>query len=692
MAGATVQCPECRKTFRIADRALLGRNGKCSGCGARFKLEEAVAEKPAAATPARKPTAKAIEQPARPEPKSEQPSLPDRAAVPVPKAPKSAVAPLPSQSATATEPLIGVNARWVPDDAPAVEEPVPFFTAATVVAERPTAPAAPAGEWIFASPEEASSTTSAPTAASLVASSRKQRQERQRRMMMQVVGGIMALVVVGIVAYVAFGPSTTASTTAATTAGSPEAGVDVVAGAYSRETLEGNLALLDEFRPTNGEPVNMRYVPNGVNLVVHLRPADLWGTDRAAAELRASLTEDFTTWLSAAIQAHCHRPPEEISEATFAFILGAFGTEPRVAVVVKLKQPAEQAALIKEFRGRLLDESTQPPITVDDQHAYVLVDSQTFAIAPADTATELQDALKAPNGYVSKNVAELLKTSDRDRLLTITAEVPDLRRHIESLFPVSVRPAMLNVLDLVGDDADAVQWSLNARPALHSQLAIKPKPGVAPTALRAAIQKRLDSMPERMMSLVKRTQPRQMGFRNLLGRFPAMLEAVKESTILHVSPREVLATTVLPAKAGPNLALGTLLAWDESQHLPASSAGGATVVAQDAIPDKIIDRLKTEVLAEFSRMPLDQVITYLGDQTGVDFTVDGDAMKLTSYTKNIPQTMSLGKVPALQVLKQIITTPMQENMAVYIDETNKKAVLSTKPILKQQGKEPLVIP
>lgn len=664
MSGAPVQCPHCSKTFRIADRQLLGRVGKCSGCGQKFTLKEV----PAASVRA---TEKAAGKSAK-ESRAAEPRR-TRSAEPV-------------FTAAEEEPRVGVNARWVPDDAPFE------IGSATRTAVAASAPTVITGGNPFGELEESSQGAFAPPAEDSRSASamRKRRQKRQKTVVIGVVGG--AVVLGGLVAVLL------------PLMKSPKApdkpSKEVVAAAestgplqpYSRERLESNLALLDEFRPTKGSPIDMKFVPNGVNLVVHLRPADLWSSDRAAAELRASLTEGMVSWLEGQLKTLCRREPAQISEATLVFVLGAFGTEPRTAAVVRLKDPAAQADLVKEFAGKLLDESLQPPITVADKNAYVLIDTQSFAVAPADTATELQDALQTPNGYVAENIAELLKKTDRERLITIAAELPDVRRHVDALFPESTRPVAAAVLDWLGDDVEAITWSLHARPTLHSEIQLKPRPGVAPTALKAALQQKLDALPARLMAVARNLQPQQQGFRDLIGRFPAMLEAVRQSTVLHVGPQQVTMTTVLPAKAAPNLALGALLTWDETRRTPSSSSGASSPLAETGASQSVAEKLKTPILAEFNRTPLEQAIQYIGDQTGVDFTVDGDALRMTGYTRNMPQSMSLGKVPATEALKQILGVPNQKDLAVFIDEAAKTAVLSTKPYLKQKGKAEYVVP
>jgi hypothetical protein len=601
---------------------------------------------------------------------------------PVKKAPSSSAMKAVPEAAPAkpvrvaeAEPPFALNAMWVPDESAMAAMPA-------AVAADPSNPFAVTDNEL-APPVSPRSRKPAPVAAEQGVVAKPRRPKRRNAL----IGAAAAVVVVGGgLATIALsrGPSAepVENATGANTATGANA-APVVPAIYSRDMLKGNLALLEEFRPTHGRPIGMQFVPNGVNLVVHLRPAELWGSDRAAAELRGSLTEGVTTWLDAKIKELCRREPSRISEATFAFVLGAFGTQPTSTQVVRLTEPDKMSTLLDEFRGKPLKEDLKPQVTVAPPNAFVLVDASSFSISPSDTAEELEESLSAPNAYVSKNVAELLKRTDRDRLLTVVAEMQDLRRHVDTLFVESARPSIHAILDWLGDDVDAIAWSLHTKPALYSEVILRPRQGVSARALEATLQQKLDSLPETMMKVVKGTRPAAKGFREIIGRYPAMLEAVVQSTVLRPDARDVHAITVLPGKAAPNLALGTLLTWDELRRTPAGATAAASATAA---MDKVADRLKKEILAEFSRMPLEQAVKYIGDETGVDFSVDGEALRMTGYTRNMPQTMSLGKVPATRALKEMLSVPNQKDLAVFVDEATGKAVMSTRPYLMQQGK------
>ncbi len=69
-----------------------------------------------------------------------------------------------------------------------------------------------------------------------------------------------------------------------------------------KEELQDNMAFAKEFTqehfPTKGELITFERIPPGANIIIHLRPAELWSDDHKFAEFRAALTEEVTDWIT----------------------------------------------------------------------------------------------------------------------------------------------------------------------------------------------------------------------------------------------------------------------------------------------------------------------------------------------------------------------------------------------------------
>ncbi len=120
------------------------------------------------------------------------------------------------------------------------------------------------------------------------------------------------------------------------------------------------------------------------------------------------------------------------------------------------------------------------------------------------------------------------------------------------------------------------------------------------------------------------------------------------------SHRLVSMNVELPERAGPNLALGTLLTWNQTTLADYGQKSRAPTNSGDEpkLPDKIADRLKKKITVDYRRTPLQDAIASIAEDTGVKIKLDGPGMKLAGVTQNETQTFQMEDVPASDVLVQ----------------------------------------
>ncbi|WP_437224459.1 hypothetical protein SH661x_003639 [Planctomicrobium sp. SH661] len=486
-------------------------------------------------------------------------------------------------------------------------------------------------------------------------------------------------------------PTSAATLTQSTEAESPGRPLDPNQP-YSKPLLERDKELVAEFKPTSGQPIEMLMMPSGVNLLIHLRPAQLWSESYNYKVLHASLTDDLMSWMRDQIKGLCRRDPEQIEELTIGVLLGARGTPPQYCCVVRLVEPERLSTLIESFPGKYLYEITERPdlrIKVDDQHGYLIQNEKTFAICPAAMAGDLEYSIDTPNTDIGVGMAEMLKRTDRQRLCTMIADVNDLEIHSGTLVPAAAQPFLTAATEWLGENIETVSWSLQPEPYFHSEIALRPVNTMEVARLDNEVKGKLNKLPETVWKdLCAKMQPREMRFRKLIGRLPAMLAAVTEATVSQRENRCVLLTTVLPAKATPNLALATMFAIDEATR---TNFAQATVASSSqnkpTLPETVAERMKLPVDAEFNRTPLEQALTYLCGEIQVKLFVDGDALKDAGYTKNMPQTFNLGKVPMQRALFEIVNAYQEDGkeMVISVDEATKSITVLTKKFADAKG-------
>jgi hypothetical protein len=436
-------------------------------------------------------------------------------------------------------------------------------------------------------------------------------------------------------------------------------------------------------RSTTRAPIKLLYVPTGANIVINVRPAELW-RERSSGEEFLRCLGPLAQWAELQLKNVCLYEPRQMEEVLICVILGPRGTPPEVAAVVRLVDEQKKSALLKKFQGERVDDYGRS-VYVTAERAYAIIDLKTIAIAPRHMAQQLAQPT-AQGGVTVPGIEQLLERTDRHRQLTVMFEPDDARRHQEFLIPERARDFFNHFLDWFGDDVETVACSVHLADTFHCELLLRNRNVITPLRLQRVVRKNLDRLPLHVLEAVKTMNPGTVGQRRIIGRFPAMVKAYAVSTLSDVGDRLVRLSTELPPLAAPNLALGALLTWEESTRTDIGRGKPTSRPTRSKLPARIADRLQMKIEIDFRRTPLQDAFTYLGEETQVQFEIDGDALKLAGYTKNMPQTFNLGTVPATKALHAILN--QYDQMVIVLDESQQAVTVTTKAAAAQKGLKP----
>lgn len=456
-----------------------------------------------------------------------------------------------------------------------------------------------------------------------------------------------------------------------------------------KEQLRENVNVASSLQPTRGEPIKLLMIPAGTSVVLHLHPSYFWEAGSRGEEFRFCLGP-VGEWAGEWLKELSGFEPSEIEEAVVCLIPGVGLVPPDVTGVFHLKEGKKKSELLLSVAGTRKDDYGYP-VYEGEKYTRLIHDDRTIAAAPNGTlAQDMVGAIQYPAPTVA-GIEELLPLTDSERHLTIAFIPREIRRMQDVMFKTELGPAVNQVLDWLGDDVESVAWSLHVGEQFYSSLLLRNNltAGATPTRLQREMREQLDELPRDILNMVSRMTPEQRGRRRLIGRFPAMMKVFSMATIGGIGDRFVQLTTVLPERAAPNLALASLLSWDQSTRTdfslpaPTTSPGGGG----PKLPDKMADRLKKRIDVDFRRTPLQEAFAYISDETKVPIEIDGDALKLSGYTKNMPQTFKFDQpAPATQALQEIIKK--YDQMVVVLDEEKKLMTVMTIAVAKKKGLEP----
>ncbi|MEZ6129678.1 MAG: hypothetical protein R3C59_13430 [Planctomycetaceae bacterium] len=667
MSSVTISCPKCQADLKLPSRKLLGRKGKCPRCEHRFVLEE-----------------------------------PDEVELTLaePEAPVPAD-PVPQQ------PLPGTSPRWVPDDpalngsgasVPDVGDPVfpavPDIPAAAAANpfnfdQPPVAAAFPvpggAGETHAAPGLDLTAAIAVPAESGSVTARVRGRRKKKGRIGAIGIGAGTALFVACMAGlWWQWKAQAQAEKEQQVAAARPAANPEWEQ--QKQEMAESN-ARVQQLSPTSGQPIPLQYLPFTPHLLVHLRPSEIWAADRINREFVATLG-DLGVWLGKQIEDITRFSPQEIEEVTFALNFGPRSSPPDVAAVVRLTSEQTSSDMqLKRFQGQIRPD-LDAPVFESDRYSYMLLDGKTFAVAPLTMSGELA-AARTYSHAPSVDLEVLHAESDRQRQATLMFDLTNIDTHREFIFGDDMQHFADEFVLWFGTDVQTISWSLQLQPdTLYLETLVHPNNTSSAIKVQRTVQSQLQKLPSILQSSIRLMQPTTVGYRRMIGRFPAMLKATALGTSADVGPTYARLVTLLPAKAAANLAAASLFTWNQSvvtdftQQTP-------SVARTPSLPNTVAERLKMPILVDFRRMPMQDAFAYIAEEIKTPIAINGDALKLAGMTQNIEQSYNLGEVPALQAIDAIVNNPnisdVKDRPVIVVDEATKSIQVTTASVAAASG-------
>lgn len=431
----------------------------------------------------------------------------------------------------------------------------------------------------------------------------------------------------------------------------------------------------------SGAAISMDYIPVVPQVLLHLRPAEIWGANASCREFVATLG-DLGTWLHDVIVRRTRFKPDEIEELTVAINFGARTAPVDVAMVVRLTEPhRESEVLLERINGTLISDLDGEVYESEDL-AFMVVDSQTIVVSPVDLAEDLVEAKR----FAAVPIAEmesLLQSTDRTRHISLLADLDvfDLHKDLVLIRPLH-EIAEAAVL-WFGDDSRLLSWSVRLDPHLSVETHVTHSAESTAKQLEQRMQEQLEALPHQLLVAVRQMQPATAGGRKIVGRFPAMVQAFVLGTQVSQTPQGARFTTLLPQIAAANLAAGATLTWNQSARR-ALTPMSVTGAGSSRSSESVADRLQQPVLVDFRREPLQGALAYICSEIRVTATIDGDALKQEGFTQNMSQTFDLGEVPAMQALDAILQQ-YDGKMVIVVDEERNAVVLTTREAAEAAG-------
>ena len=451
----------------------------------------------------------------------------------------------------------------------------------------------------------------------------------------------------------------------------PRAGV-VTSGAEDAALVDDDGQTLWE-SPTAGEPLDLSYLPAGVQIVVALRPAAL-------------LEHPEGEKVRAALGPAGERAIRSINEATRVSLgdiehllcgsrAATDGTW-QTTLVVRLREAGASKRVAESLAGSAKQEHGGQGYLVSGGRAYYLpevADDKLLVVAPTDAISEIIELAGSPPP-LRRDVERLLAHTDADRHVTLLVAPSFLFGEGRSMFSGPMARLRGPLFWFLGDELSAAAVSLHWDDNFFAELIATPTLDTPPQRAAMILARRAEQIPDRLEDYVVGLNAHLFG-RRVIARFPGMVR--KLATYLRSGFESDHATlrVYLPAVAGHNLLMGAELALMElpgtgrtaaEARSPADDPGGTAAFVEE--------RLKRVTSLAFTRDTLEAALEQLSQDIGVEIVIVGTDLQADGITKNQSFGIDIRDKPAGEILVEILRLANPDKTATGPSDPRQKLV------------------
>ncbi len=369
--------------------------------------------------------------------------------------------------------------------------------------------------------------------------------------------------------------------------------------------------------PTAGEAIDLSMVPDGSDLILYLRPADLLASEEGRRVWRA---------------------------------LGPAGEAARVVIEGEASKP--------------LDQTTTVLVGVTAGDSYEAV--QTTLTSEPQPSEELP--------LIQREIEQLLETTDADRHATLIFSPRFLLGDGGSMLEGPWEPLRQLLLAQARDDWSAAALSLHLDDGgrLYWELRLLKSDADPETRVAKQLNRQAQRWSDDLAPVVAEGSwsPYSVA---VIERSPAMLRVLGEYARRGVDGRQAIVNGYAPAVAAHQLLLAgeRIVAELATPPVPGLASAGS------AAPDNefsIAERLRRPVSISFPRESLEAAVAILSDALATPITIVGRDLQLEGITRNQMLGLDVTEKPAGEVLVEMLRRANPDTLATGLTDERQKLV------------------
>jgi hypothetical protein len=411
--------------------------------------------------------------------------------------------------------------------------------------------------------------------------------------------------------------------------------------------------------PTAGRPLSLAGLPPGTPLILHVRPAELVGSEEgprvsralgpAGERTLARLTK--TTGLELA----------EIESLLIGVRPGADLAKVDVTLVIR---PTKGSAVKVTGQSR---EHADTKYTLNAGNGYWRR-GQSWVIAAPETLHEILEA-GGEVPLLRRGLERLLAASDADRTATLLVAPNFLFADGEAVWTGPLAALREAAFEELPDELQGLLVSANVGEQFYFELRGESIADLTATRLAGLFAQRIGSWVDKLQLALLANVPVEHS-RLVVAKLPAMVQALTAQLRAGVVEDQAVVNAYLPAAAAHNFTLAGEL-WLSQL---AASRGAAPLNAEPAAPRTLAEKLAAPVSLSFDRDTLEMAVSYLADELGTPIEILGGDLQLEGITKNQSFGLAIENRPAAEVLLEICRQANPDKTATGVADPKQKLV------------------
>lgn len=459
--------------------------------------------------------------------------------------------------------------------------------------------------------------------------------------------------------------------------------VDKTVQAASDQLIEDNGRTL-WVSPTAGQPLPAELLPPGSQLMIWLRPAELFAND--VGKESARVFESQVISLAGKLKSSLNLQIQEIESLAVAVRPGETIGTLDVTLVVR---PDGFTSVTGS------DLNSVPQVQKRGGQSLLEFSNKQYVLGNVDTLAEIVE-LRGESPPLSREMEQLLEVSDSARHASLLVAPSFLFAEGKPIFSGGAEALEEPLFEQLPDDLRGVLASAHCdSKRFFWELRAAARADLPAPRLSGRFIGQIEKWPQQLQLALLELSPHPHS-RRLVANLPAMARVMSRYARRGVINKQVVLNGYLPPTAGHNLLMAAEL-------MLAQQSGGGTVSSIAASPttsepaEKTIEqRLQQNVTVSFDRDTLEMSLRILAEELEVPISIAGGDLQLEGITKNQSFGLDLQNQPAGQVLVEILRRANPDKTATGPADTKQKLVyvigeqkitVTTRAAAKKRGEQ-----